>query len=702
MQPAQADVWTTVRVSVPARSALHERSQVHEAHSFPFTLRDLWFPPWHTLRPSAPINAPRSRIGGEFPDCTPFQGLRWQRAPAGPFASVSFGLVSVPRRWTRAGRRETLRSDRFVVANQDRVGAGYLRGAFALKPRTPSIGFIVNDLAGDYQRRILDGLLAAAEERGVRIVSLVGGPFGARDGAAHQAQLYSCVSQEQLDGLVLVTGVLSGQVRPTALAGFVAGFGPLPLCSVGVALPAFPSITVDNAAGGRLAFRHLVERGRRRIAFLRGPKNNPEAEARFEVYKRMLVESHLPLDLDLVTEGEFDAASGRRAIATLLDERHAAFDAVMGANDLLALGAMNALLERNVAIPQRVSIIGFDDIEAARFATAPLTTVRQPLAAMGRAALESVLQQLSTPGVVSNQTLPAELVVRESTAHPLTESWAPPPHTPTEHSSGALAIALRQDVAELSAQVHQQSGSPLAFSRRLCETFIHELVRERRGILPQQSFQQLLEQELRHALETDGDGTRLQLELSALRCVIGPRLEDFPAELSKAENIWHEARTRCSALAQRYHVQRRLQSEFWFHSMQEGGARLLRCHSWSSLVDTAARELPDLGITTCYLCTTNDGNANCLRFAMEKGTVLDVSGIEPFPAEWLLPASLASGATRLIAYSLYDESCAFGHVVFALEQLDTSGYELLRDYLTGAVRGLLDRDPPMNTGKAPR
>src|SRR5690606_7044008 len=196
---------------------------------------------------------------------------------------------------------------------------------------------------------------------------------------------------------------------------FVESFEPLPTCSVGIELPNTPSVSIDNHTGVREALLHLLEEGgRRRIAFIRGPEGNREAEERCSAYRDVLTSHGLGINPDLVVQGDFEAASGSAAIRTLIDERHVAFDAVVAASDLMALGALNALLERGVAVPDKVAIVGFDDIEAARFATAPLTTVRQPLMDLGKRALENVINQVFQTGDRSNVVLPARLIKRES------------------------------------------------------------------------------------------------------------------------------------------------------------------------------------------------------------------------------------------------------------------------------------------------
>src|SRR5262249_54960645 len=117
---------------------------------------------------------------------------------------------------------------------------------------------------------------------------------------------------------------------------------------------------------------------------------------------------------ELVCEGTFLPSAGAAAIRTLLDERQTDFDAVVAANDYMALAAMAALQERNIQVPSDVAVVGFDDLEDSRYATPPLTTVRQPLHQQGEAALELVLAQLEGKHVAAQTISATELVTRHS------------------------------------------------------------------------------------------------------------------------------------------------------------------------------------------------------------------------------------------------------------------------------------------------
>lgn len=142
------------------------------------------------------------------------------------------------------------------------------------------------------------------------------------------------------------------------------------------------------------------------MAFIRGPGANDEAEERFAVYRQSLEAAGIAYLDKLVVSGNFEPSGGRDAVRTLLTERGLAVDdvdAIVAANDAMALGALEMLASLGIAAPHQVAVVGFDDVEEARFALPSLTTVRQPLYEQGRAAVRLVLEKLD--GVKRHEAL---------------------------------------------------------------------------------------------------------------------------------------------------------------------------------------------------------------------------------------------------------------------------------------------------------
>ena len=175
------------------------------------------------------------------------------------------------------------------------------------------------------------------------------------------------------------------------------------------------SVLVDNAAAVEEVVDHLVSIGRTRIGHISGPASWHEARDRREGWQRAMDRHRLEADLDRCEEGDWSPQSGAVAMSALL-ERIPDLDAVVAANDRMAMGAMHTLRGRGLRIPEDVAVTGFDDIEEAAWFAPPLTSVEQPLAEMGRQAVRRLWSEFdgsATPPAVI--PLRAELMIREST-----------------------------------------------------------------------------------------------------------------------------------------------------------------------------------------------------------------------------------------------------------------------------------------------
>ncbi|MEV4515852.1 LacI family DNA-binding transcriptional regulator [Dactylosporangium sp. NPDC049525] len=173
-------------------------------------------------------------------------------------------------------------------------------------------------------------------------------------------------------------------------------------------------VDADNEGGARLAVGHLLDRNRRRIAAIAGPQDMAAGVSRLAGYREAIERSGTPVDETLIAYGDFSEASGERAIHELL-ARNADIDAVFAASDLMAVGALRALRELGRRVPDDVSLVGFDDVAIARQTDPPLTTVHQPVEAMGREMVRLLLARIAgaAPTAVMVET---HLVERASTS----------------------------------------------------------------------------------------------------------------------------------------------------------------------------------------------------------------------------------------------------------------------------------------------
>ena len=173
-------------------------------------------------------------------------------------------------------------------------------------------------------------------------------------------------------------------------------------------------VDVDNPMGAAMAARHLVDIGRQRIGLIGAPTNTTTGRDRLDGFLTGLADRGRAFDTELRADGDFSEPSGYEAMRTLLDR---GVDAVFAASDTMAFGALRAIRERDLEIPDDVAIVGFDGFTASQHSLPPLTTIRQPVAATATHAVEVlsclIAGEVSVP---TSAVLSVELVVRASTS----------------------------------------------------------------------------------------------------------------------------------------------------------------------------------------------------------------------------------------------------------------------------------------------
>lgn len=169
----------------------------------------------------------------------------------------------------------------------------------------------------------------------------------------------------------------------------------------------------DNADGARIATEYLLADGRRRVATITGPMDMGAGHDRLAGYRAALRAAGLPDAPELVAHGDFTVEGGARAMRELL-RTAPDLDAVFAASDLTAIGAIGVLAEHGLDVPDRVAVVGFDDVREAGLSRPPLTTVRQPIEQLGRTMAHVLLDRINNRTSERATVLPVELVRRAS------------------------------------------------------------------------------------------------------------------------------------------------------------------------------------------------------------------------------------------------------------------------------------------------
>ncbi len=299
--------------------------------------------------------------------------------------------------------------------------------------RTHVLGLFTADFSDYTHARIIEAAEAEARRQGYLI--FISGGERSPDGEPLSSPL---LSQHQTEGLLIV---YHGSERDTgALFDHVSADLPVVTIGYGRGRPHVVSCGIANVQGARLATEHLLSLGRRRIALISGPRQFYASQERLAGYAEALEAAGLAVDRLLTGAGDWTSASGYTAMLRLLDR--AAFDAVFVQNDRMAMGALQALRERGLRVPDDIAVVGFDDIPSTPYFDPPLTTVHQPTYELGQVAVQTLID------LTHGETPPAE-PIRLAT------------HLVVRQSSGAAAAAKgghAQEVTSHRQQSHQTTG----------------------------------------------------------------------------------------------------------------------------------------------------------------------------------------------------------------------------------------------------
>jgi len=317
-------------------------------------------------------------------------------------AKVSVASVSRALNGTGGVTAATEKRIREAAARLRYVPHGAARSL--ITRRTHTIGALLPDLHGEFFSELIRGIDLEARSRGLHLLV-----SSSHDGVADAAAALRAM-QGRVDGIV----ILSSRVDEAFLKANLPEGLPAVLLNSPVKNPEHAVLNIDNFAGTYAMVRHLLGIGHTRIAFIAGPKDNFDAQQRVEGFHAAMAEL-MPGTAVRVIKGDFSERSGYRAGRELLAAKvrpHAVF----AANDMMAVGCLQAFKGAGLDVPGDIAVAGFDDIPIARYVTPPLSTVRVRIADLGKNAMDMLADLMDRPdqAAASVHTLGCDIVVRDS------------------------------------------------------------------------------------------------------------------------------------------------------------------------------------------------------------------------------------------------------------------------------------------------
>ena len=281
----------------------------------------------------------------------------------------------------------------------------YRKNGFAMdlkRSRTKTIALILTDLSGPYYSELIRSVQEVALANGYDLIAC--SSMGGRDSTA-----VKFLREKRADGAI----ILAPNIRNDVLIETAGPRFPIIVMDREISGDNLVNVLVDGEQGGYTATRHLIDAGHRNIAYISGPNDSYDSQLRYQGYLQALSEAGLEEQSKWRLSGNFVREGGYNATKMMIMQGSLP-SAVFYGNDEMAIGGLKAFEESGIAVPDDISVIGFDDIQLSEYVNPPLTTIRQPKSEAGSLAAHLLFQMLWGESVNKAYMLTTELMERNS------------------------------------------------------------------------------------------------------------------------------------------------------------------------------------------------------------------------------------------------------------------------------------------------
>lgn len=549
-------------------------------------------------------------------------------------------------------------------------------------------------MGDQYQAAVMRGLADTAADAGVRLLCFVGGQVPSDNASQHPGRhrVYELCGPRHVDGIIALSSTLLHDVGKAALSRYFERYRPLPLCSIGADLPGIPSVTVDNEVGIRGLIKHaIVDHGARRIAFVRGPMANAEAELRLNAYRDTLAQHDLPFDERLVVTGTFMASSGVeavRALSSIPGLKLTELDTILASNDAMAMGVLSALEERGVSVPGQVRVLGFDDVHDARLTHPPLTTVRQPLERLGQEGLRLTLEWIRHGVAPASRELATEPVIRRSCGCALPSGKAGPSLGPERSLGFEAALLMKREriILDLTrASQGEFAAAGTDWADRLLNALVADLRNPDAGSFVG-AFDGLLERLLARGVDLNSCDD----VLGVLRARLVPLLRSDRARGERAEDLFHLCRLATSHAIQRGLMRERLHLGRWGLALNATCTALASSTGLAELESRTLERLPKLGIAACWVITYGESDAaGRVLVGYDEDVAAAPAGAGITTSSLAPSGAMVDRGRSLAILPLLHRGRNLGHVSFAFDLRHAFAYGAIAEAMSVGVSSSL-------------
>jgi serine phosphatase RsbU (regulator of sigma subunit)/DNA-binding LacI/PurR family transcriptional regulator len=547
----------------------------------------------------------------------------------------------------------------------------------------PIIGILIEGIDGPYQSGVWPGIVDAAHSCGVCCICYCGGSLDVSPQNKWEFQrnsLFDRALDDDLDGYI-ISGSLGGYIPRQRFMEFIGRFRHNPLISLIPVHDSIPAAYVDNRKGMHDLVLHLIRQHHyKSFSFIQGPEGNAEAQERFLLFKGLLLQHNIALNPETVIKGDFTRECGRKAVDYLWD-RKIHVDAIVAAADEIALGALQALIEKGIRVPSDVALVGFDDIPESAVTSPPLTTVSQPMYELGKKAMEMLVGLVRGDKKLPMAVLDASLKIRRSCGcfYPEVQNVK----TGISPSISFLSDTPHFKAADVDKFLARLDPSIREFARPTAESFFHDVFLNENA-----SF---LNEINTIGIEPNGPSLKIEHWHSIFLELWQYSMKNFNQEqFFRADKLLHDSSMLRVDLERRIGTYKLIKVKEKNQVLRMLGERIANTLDIDLLLDTVATSFPQIGIATFFIFLYDRPEQKesrpKLQLACVDGQRMSgaMEGGESLPALTMSMSNRSNNPVSLVE-SLYFQNERYGLILF---EVDASLYELtsaLPEYISSAL-----------------
>lgn len=575
------------------------------------------------------------------------------------------------------------------------------------------IFYLTRTYSGVTPETILKGVLQATKEYNRTIFAVHGGGIN-----SEKSFIYNLIDPEDSAGLMTWASTTANPNDP-----LYEKFKNKPRVSLSTIMTGMKSIAADNITGMKEAMLHLIKvHNRRKILFIKGPDDNDYANQRLQAYQDVLRSEGIGVDERLMTDhGRWEVSRGMQSVCDFMDKRGLKpgedFDALVAVNDNLAIGAIKEFQNRRVRVPETVSVIGFNNSDAAKCFSPSVTTVAMPFIAQGYEAVESLINMEQggiEHGVIK---LPTTLSLAQScgclssqvenalSGNKLRSDPFKKKNLFSRGNSGPLIINDNTDfnsnkdktinhiVKEVVPQINKSSmlePKIMNYANDICKHFIDEIANNNSGV-----FINIIRRFLMYLRREDHHIEPVHELLSLLRKHIGSLIENCENYIV-AEDIISQARVLVAQISLQDREKRTLDAYSETVKLQKISSKLMTTMNVDDLLNTIEKDLPSIDIKGAYICLYNNP---LMDTQIEEADFYSAFGLynkkhQKIPANRLYPADFnnSNNNTAYCIHGLTFNEFKYGHIIYEIGSSNGIMYTTITEQLASTLYSINMRE----------